>query len=282
MKPTKNRVMCPECFKQKMLFETQKEADAFIKWNGEDIDTNGGELRSYYCPACGGWHISSKPHKVAYDHTTENLINRFEKMKETTKKPLKIPVDVSGVPTIIQTIIDELPKEIDNKKALRKYLTEYFAIKGIDNQTLQQKIRTDLYWMIDTGGFDIINKKVYDDNEIFKLISEEDKEDFIKFKKALKTVIAEHKIKADKEQRNRITDIWYDYNYKKHHEDKVYNIYREIIKEVPKLEVYDVRFIRKMVDSYLKVNKIDFSKEEKDRCKRLTLSYYIKQKQKSK
>ncbi len=76
MRP-KNRVMCPECGRSKMLFETETKANNFIKWNGADIDTNGGELRSYYCPSCGGYHISSKPYKKCYNTTTDRLIRAY-------------------------------------------------------------------------------------------------------------------------------------------------------------------------------------------------------------
>ena len=34
----KNRVMCPDCGKSKMLFETEKKAENFIKWNGDKLD----------------------------------------------------------------------------------------------------------------------------------------------------------------------------------------------------------------------------------------------------
>jgi ssDNA-binding Zn-finger/Zn-ribbon topoisomerase 1 len=34
MKPTRNRVMCPDCGKAKMLFESEKKAKRFIEWNG--------------------------------------------------------------------------------------------------------------------------------------------------------------------------------------------------------------------------------------------------------
>lgn len=84
MKPTKNRVMCADCGRSKMLFETESKAKNFIKWNGDDIDTNGGVLRPYYCPACGGYHISSKPHKKSYDYNTDRLIESYYKNKKAT------------------------------------------------------------------------------------------------------------------------------------------------------------------------------------------------------
>ena len=143
-KPKNNRVMCPECFKQKMLFETQKQADSFIKWNGEDIDTHGGELRSYYCPACGGWHISSKPYKEAYAHNTENLIRRYEtsvKNKGVIEMPLSIDYE---------KMFKEIPESILNrgKNSVKKYLTEYFVLKGIENKNNQDTIRHNIYKLL--------------------------------------------------------------------------------------------------------------------------------------
>lgn len=70
--------MCPDCGRVKMLFETESKARNFIKWNGSDIDTKGGKLRTYLCPACGGYHISSKPHKKGYDNSTDRLIALYK------------------------------------------------------------------------------------------------------------------------------------------------------------------------------------------------------------
>ena len=33
MKPTRNRIFCPQCKRPKMLFESQKKADNFIEFN---------------------------------------------------------------------------------------------------------------------------------------------------------------------------------------------------------------------------------------------------------
>lgn len=72
--------MCPDCGRPKMLFETESKAKNFIKFNGSDVEYRG-ELRTYYCPACGGYHISSKEHKKNYDSQTERLIDAYRKMK---------------------------------------------------------------------------------------------------------------------------------------------------------------------------------------------------------
>ena len=77
MKPTKSRVMCPDCRRQKMLFETEKEAKTFLKFNEEAVNPDGTrEMRIYYCPACCGYHISS--HKFVGDNRrTDRMIEKY-------------------------------------------------------------------------------------------------------------------------------------------------------------------------------------------------------------
>lgn len=62
MKPTKNRFMCPQAGKTKMLFASQEKALRFIAWNAQEIAQETGRcpIRSYYCVSCGGWHVTSK------------------------------------------------------------------------------------------------------------------------------------------------------------------------------------------------------------------------------
>ena len=56
-----NRVYCACCHKSKTLFKSQKQADNFIQFNKETIAAQNGyaPIRSYYCPICGGWHVTS-------------------------------------------------------------------------------------------------------------------------------------------------------------------------------------------------------------------------------
>ena len=62
MKPTKNRMFCLDCGRVKMVFDTQKRADTFLKFNSEKIQEESGYKpeRSYFCIACSGWHLTSK------------------------------------------------------------------------------------------------------------------------------------------------------------------------------------------------------------------------------
>ena len=76
MKP-KNRVMCPDCGREKILFESEKKAKNFIKFNGSELVDDISKLRVYYCPACCGYHISS--HEYKGGNRTDKLIERYKK-----------------------------------------------------------------------------------------------------------------------------------------------------------------------------------------------------------
>lgn len=115
----KNRVMCPECGRAKMLFDSESKAKNFIKFNGDDIHHNG-ELRVYFCPACGGYHISSKEYKKSYDTTTDRLISAYKQIK--------------NVPTVQELILINKCYEIietlnlkDRKKINRELKTDIFS-----------------------------------------------------------------------------------------------------------------------------------------------------------
>ena len=79
-KPT-NRIFCPDCRRQKILFETEKKALNFIKFNADDME-NGDKLRAYFCPACCGWHVSHKEHREEFDNRTDKLIEAYKRSIE--------------------------------------------------------------------------------------------------------------------------------------------------------------------------------------------------------
>ena len=80
MRKPKNRVLCPDCGREKILFETEKKANLFIEYNWESLTDDKDKLRIYYCPACCGYRISS--HKYKGDNrNTERLINNYNKDK---------------------------------------------------------------------------------------------------------------------------------------------------------------------------------------------------------
>ena len=120
----KNRVWCPDCGKPKMRFETEKKAENFIKWNGDNLEENNGTLRAYYCPACCCWHISHKKKWWGYDHRTDDLISAFERQKKKTTKIDRL-IHHIDYEAQAKEIYDSMP-QIDTKKGVKKYLTEYF------------------------------------------------------------------------------------------------------------------------------------------------------------
>jgi len=65
MAKPKHLIYCPKCGRSKMLFETQKKADLFIKFNSDDVEQESKShkkpVRSYYCDVCCGWHVTSIP-----------------------------------------------------------------------------------------------------------------------------------------------------------------------------------------------------------------------------
>jgi len=86
MKPTKNKVFCKDCERTKMLFETEKKAENFIKFNHEEIEAESGysPIRSYFCIFCGGWHITSLKEKIVISKN-EQMFEEYKHEKEKKK-----------------------------------------------------------------------------------------------------------------------------------------------------------------------------------------------------
>lgn len=89
MKPTKNRVFCHDCGRAKMLFQTEKQALNFIKFNAENILEENGKAptRVYYCEACAGWHVTSLEQFENCTRThTQAVVARYNQVKEGLQK----------------------------------------------------------------------------------------------------------------------------------------------------------------------------------------------------
>lgn len=157
MKPTKNKVFCKDCGKTKMLFETQKKADNFIKFNQEEILTDAGfaPQRSYFCVFCGGWHTThlkeefgkSKKEIILENYLTEKAKKTVPNTPEIDKKEKRIKIiaelenqikemNTSQMESFFTEQINQLRKEINelsnstnnDDKAHLKELRQYFEI----------------------------------------------------------------------------------------------------------------------------------------------------------
>ena len=80
MKPTKNKVFCRECGRTKMLFEDEKQALTFIKFNSNNFDDRS-PIRAYYCEACFGWHVTSREGETYRNPMTETMIKDYNQVK---------------------------------------------------------------------------------------------------------------------------------------------------------------------------------------------------------
>lgn len=93
MKPTKNHTYCPSCRRPKMLFETAKEADAFIRFNAGEIleETGKAPVRSYYCPLCCGYHVTSNPSLEEGEMMDSRDEKMLRQLDESVKRRLEAP-----------------------------------------------------------------------------------------------------------------------------------------------------------------------------------------------
>lgn len=227
MKPKKkNLVLCPDCGRRKIFFETEAKANNFIKYNGEDIDTHGGELRPYYCPACCGYHISSKPHKWNYDSQTDRLIEAYKKDLELAKEMSYKSADKDTVEKTdndetnyhIDEITKILPADLKTKTDVKNFLTAYFEEHGIKKQVKQDPIRHYFNELIKHGQLNVDEEprkekpKELTDEELFESIPAEEKDTYDKFMKALR--LSETVINEDR--RDALEKMWYEYNYNLH------------------------------------------------------------------
>jgi len=106
MKP-KNRFFCKDSGKLKLLFESEKKAGLFIKFNSEEIESESGysPIRTYFCISCNGWHVTSKSEIADTKSKTEQVLESYyeEKNRKAFAREQKIAIE------------EELLAKIDNK-----------------------------------------------------------------------------------------------------------------------------------------------------------------------
>lgn len=154
----RNRVMCPDCGKSKLQFETEKKAQDFIRWNGSELKRQDGNLRPYYCPACCCWHISHKQKYDGIDQRTDRMIERYNNSRKASQRIDKIQRELylkehaeelareqQRLHEQAQKIFAELPPEIQAwqyKSAVKRHVTQYFKIHSIAEDAF---LRTEIY-----------------------------------------------------------------------------------------------------------------------------------------
>ena len=115
MKPTKNKFFCIDCGKTKQLFDSQDKAIRFIEFNSEDILEESGKapVRSYFCSACGGWHVTSNPHPLNSKTRSEIAIEHLREMN-ANKSIYKDKIKEGK--TKVKLVVEELPRKYEQTK----------------------------------------------------------------------------------------------------------------------------------------------------------------------
>ena len=118
MKPVKNRFICEDCGRVKMLFETKRKADTFMEFNGVEIEEETGfkPERSYYCVYCGGWHVTSNKEQLDIISKTEKVLDSYNHEKKQitvskVKKPILTKEEIQK--RVLQAHKKELEKELE-------------------------------------------------------------------------------------------------------------------------------------------------------------------------
>ena len=66
-----------------MVFETEKKAQNFMKFNNQNFDnTEVVPVRAYYCAACGGWHVTKRKTWNKYkEDPAEKLVRAYKNVQ---------------------------------------------------------------------------------------------------------------------------------------------------------------------------------------------------------
>lgn len=99
MKPTKNRIYCVDARRPKMVFESEAAANRFIKFNSQEISESGHKVptRSYFCVACGGYHVTSQPEKPEYKSKVERYFDHKVERTDFDKQLKEITEHLSEI-----------------------------------------------------------------------------------------------------------------------------------------------------------------------------------------
>ena len=171
MKPSKNKIFCRDCGKQKQVFETEKKADNFIKFNSNDIELESGYApkRSYFCVACGAWHITSNENEFQGKSFTEKVLEKYTIEKKEINQELQIienqkKQEIYQKLQIIENKINDLLKKqygndnLKYKEILNYAFNEFRLVRksNFGKQNIKNKIELQLNEIklaIDNGSF---------------------------------------------------------------------------------------------------------------------------------
>lgn len=149
----KHRVFCPSANRQKLLFETERKALNFIRYNGDVIEKESGyrPIRAYYCACCGGYHTTSQRHNTL----TEQQLNAIVERGESDSIELKLSAiarnterRVDDVLNVSFTTDDDMNNAFSNINGARNgidgYLKLAYHLKSDEHVSNAEALRTKL------------------------------------------------------------------------------------------------------------------------------------------
>ena len=107
--PQKNKIYCFAAKKYKSVFDSEKAANNYIKFNAKDISSTKGyaPIRSYFCSLCGGWHVTSQQPKEitgrqrsSHAEYVLSSINKMSKDNELRKEIIKQEALIAQDPSL--------------------------------------------------------------------------------------------------------------------------------------------------------------------------------------
>ena len=141
MKPTKNKVFCKDCERTKMLFETEKKAENFMKFNSLEImaETGYSPQRSYYCLFCDGWHVTSSEVKTGMSKNEQ----RFEQLMEQKEQEEQNKAEKEKLKTLERKIrkMKLAQKEVFFAENIELLKSEIELITNDENSLEKEKLK---------------------------------------------------------------------------------------------------------------------------------------------
>lgn len=144
-KPTNNRVFCPDCGRQKQLFDTEERANRFIKRCGPNINAYGGKLRAYWCPTCLGYHITHVDYDEKYDkrwREREKISKRELQLRGLSGEKFRNAVKLQELEEVINKYLKMIPENYINEGRLadvKQFISEKIRpLEGEENLAIQE------------------------------------------------------------------------------------------------------------------------------------------------
>ena len=141
-----------------MLFDSEKGAERFIKFNGDELTDDVSKLRVYYCTACCGYHISSHKKKNKNYDATDRLIEAYHKdCKNGGEKKEEDAPDTTN---------DELYKKVE--KYINIVHNEFFVKGGHPTLLLGKYIKWNYSDCLNGPERDYLQRKVLERHRLMK------------------------------------------------------------------------------------------------------------------